>query len=58
MSHIFFMIVPIVLIALSVMQLMSDGDRNTRLVWIIVLVVATAVLSMHSIVMDILLHLY
>ncbi len=50
MLHAFFMIMPVVLIAASVIALL--GSRSNRLIWSFVFVVATVVLLVHIGIME------
>lgn len=52
MMHAFFMIAPIVLIAASVIALLTRLSRGERLVWSFVLVVAVVVLLAHVGIME------
>ncbi len=54
MTHAFFMIIPVVLMAVSVIQLLDAVNRNSRLIWLTVFVVAVTLLLVHITGMEIL----
>jgi heme A synthase len=56
MTHALFMIVPIVLIAISSIHLIDSGTRRSRLFWSAVFAVAIVVLLVHIGTMESITH--
>lgn len=56
MVHVLFMVIPIILIAVSVAYLIDSTNRRGQLFWATVFAVALAVLLVHIGTMELVLH--